>query len=69
MTINIAVIPRVFAYNGMELPDIDASMSPEQVRDVYSAQYADLTTAEIVDQGIENGVHRFDLLKLVGDKG
>lgn len=69
MTIAIAVINRLFAYNGMQLPDIDPSMSPTDVRDVYSAQYADLTTAEIVDNGIENGVHTFAFLKQVGDKG
>lgn len=69
MTIAITVITRVFAYNGMELPDIDCSMSVAEVRDVYSAQYADLTTAEIVDHGIENGVHRYEFLKQVGDKG
>lgn len=69
MTIAIAIINRVFHYNGMDLPDIDPDMSPTEVRDVYSAQYADLTTAEIVDNGIENGVHRFALLKQVGDKG
>ncbi|OZA27499.1 MAG: carbamoylphosphate synthase large subunit [Hydrogenophilales bacterium 17-61-9] len=69
MTIAITTITRIFAYNGMELPDIDPGMSPTEVRDVYSAQYADLTTAEVVDHGIENGTQRYEFLKQVGDKG
>lgn len=69
MTIAIATIARVFSYNGMDLPDIDPAMSPAEVRDVYSAQYADLTTAEIIDHGISNERHRFEFRKQVGDKG
>lgn len=69
MTIAIAPIVRVFSFNGMELPDIDPGMSPAEVRDVYSSQYADLTTAEIVDHGITDGIHRYELLRQVGDKG
>lgn len=69
MTIAIAAIARVFAYNGVELPDIDPNMSPDEVRDVYSAQYADLTTAQVLDHGISGKEHRFEFRKSVGDKG
>lgn len=69
MTIAITTIARVFSYNGVELPDIDPNMSPDEVRDVYSAQYADLTTADVLDHGITGEVHRFEFRKKVGDKG
>lgn len=70
MTIAIAPTTRSFQYNGMTLGDIDPSMTPEGVRDVYSAQYGELTTAEIIDHGINAQYTRvFEFRKQVGTKG
>jgi PRTRC genetic system protein C len=69
MTIKAALIKRVFQFNGITLEDIDPNMSPEEVRDVYSAQYGELTTAEIIDHGIENDTHRYEFRKAIGTKG
>jgi PRTRC genetic system protein C len=69
MGIEIKPLTRVFQYNGMTLTDIDPNMAPEEVRDVYAAQYGELTTAEIIDHGIENDTHRYEFRKQVGTKG
>lgn len=69
MAIEIKPLPRVFQYNGMTLTDIDPNMTPEDVRDVYAAQYGELTTAEIIDHGIEKDTHRYEFRKQVGTKG
>jgi PRTRC genetic system protein C len=69
MTIAIKPVSRVFQYNGMTLTDIDPNMTPEEVRDVYAAQYGELTTAEIIDHGIENDTRRIEFRKQVGTKG
>lgn len=38
---------RKFVYNGMELADIDPSMKPEQVRDIWAGTYGELTNAKV----------------------
>ena len=47
MTITVQKLLRSFAYNGITLPDPGSELSPEQVRDVYSATYPEITTASI----------------------
>ena len=47
MTITVQKLQRSFAYNGIALPDPGCELSPEQVRDVYSATYPEITTASI----------------------
>ena len=47
MTITVQKLLRAFAYNGIALPDPGCELSPEQVRDVYSATYPEITTASI----------------------
>ena len=41
----IEAIERVFTYNGVTLADPAAGMSPEAVRDFYSAMFPEITTA------------------------
>ena len=38
MSISIAAVVREFLYNGMALMDPGAAFSPDQVRDLYTAQ-------------------------------
>ena len=47
MTITVQKLQRSFAYNGIALPDPGSELSPEHVRDVYSAPYPEITTASI----------------------
>src|ERR1700687_290432 len=47
MSISIAKLLREFVYNGVNLADPGPTFTPDEVRDLYSAQYPELTTAAI----------------------
>jgi len=69
MAITVQKLLRSFAYNGIALPDPGAELSPEQVRDVYSATYPEITTASI--EGPEQKGDRlvYTFRRAVGTKG
>ncbi len=69
MTITVQKLLRSFAYNGIALPDPGPELSPEQVRDVYSATYPEITTASI--EGPEQKGDRlvYTFRRAVGTKG
>jgi len=69
MTIAIAKLIREFAYNGMNLMDPGPTFSPEEVRDLYSAQYPELTTAAIDGPEFSGEVARFKFVRAAGAKG
>ncbi len=68
MTIAINEIRRVFRYNGVQLPDVPG-MTPREVRDLYSAQYPELISAEIEAGEVANGAQEYTFRKAVGTKG
>lgn len=68
MTIEINEIRRVFRYNGMQLPDVPG-MTPREVRDLYSAQYPELISAEVEAGEVINSVQEYTFRKAVGTKG
>lgn len=73
MTIAINEIRRVFRYNGVALPDVPG-MTPREVRDLYSAQYPELISAEVeagevVGGEVVGGVQEYTFRKAVGTKG
>ena len=68
MTIQVAAVARRFQYNGMTLPDIPG-LSVDAVRDVYAAQYPELTSAEIVHGDIVRGKQDITFRRAVGTKG
>lgn len=68
MTIAINEIQRVFRYNGVALPDVPG-MTPREVRDLYSAQYPELISAEIEAGEVAGGVQEYTFRKAVGTKG
>lgn len=68
MSIETQEIKRVFRYNGITLLDVPG-LDPRGVRDLYSAQYPELVSAEIEDGGIQDGEHVFTFRKAVGTKG
>lgn len=47
MTATVATLTRSFSYLSMELPDPGPDLTPDEVRDVYSASYPELATAEV----------------------
>lgn len=68
MSIEVKEIKRVFRYNGIELPDIPG-LTPQAVRDVYSAQYPELISAEVEAGEVVGGVQEYTFRKAVGTKG
>ncbi|MDR0634135.1 MAG: PRTRC system protein C [Azoarcus sp.] len=68
MSIEVKEIKRVFRYNGIELPDIPG-LTPQAVRDVYSAQYPELISAEVEAGEVAGGVQEYTFRKAVGTKG
>ena len=60
---------REFNFNGIRLPDLDAKLSIEEVRNLYATAYPDITTAAI--EGPETVgnklIYRFS--RSVGTKG
>lgn len=68
MSIEVKPIERRFIYNGIQLPDVPG-LEPKAVRELYSAQYPELLSAEIEAGPIQEGVQEFTLRKAVGTKG
>lgn len=68
MSISINEIKRCFRYNGVLLPDVPG-LEPREVRDLYSAQYPELVSAEIEPGDIVDGMQEFTFRKAVGTKG
>ena len=65
----IKKLKRIFKYNGITLPDPSNNMSPEDVRDLYSATYAELATAEIEGPETKGDQLVYSFRKAVGTKG
>lgn len=68
MAIEITPLKRRFLYNGITLPDVPG-MNEREVRDLYSAQFPELLTAEIENGEIKNGTQEFTFRRAVGTKG
>lgn len=69
MAIKVTQLPRAFSYNGVELPDIGGDMTPEQVKDVYSATYPEITSASIEGPEHKGGKLVYTFRRAVGTKG
>lgn len=67
--IEIVGAKRVFNYNGVQLPDPCETMSPEQVRDLYSATYPEIMNATVDGPKFGGDVITFDFVRAVRDKG
>lgn len=69
MAISINTVKREFSYNGMTLADPGTQFTPDQVRDMYTAQYPELTTAAVEGPEYkgENAVYKF--VRAAGAKG
>ncbi|WP_298434870.1 PRTRC system protein C [Ottowia sp.] len=68
MSIAVLEIKRAFRYNGILLPDVPG-LEPREVRDLYSAQYPELVSAEVEPGEVRDGVQEFTFRKAVGTKG
>jgi len=68
MAIEITEVKRRFRYNGVTLPEV-AGLSNQQVRDLYSAQYPELVSAEIEVGEVVRGAQDITFRRAVGTKG
>lgn len=69
MALTAVPLVRVFKYQGMDLPDVSPTMSPEQVRDSLTPVYPDLATAAVEGPVMEAGRQVFTFVRAVRDKG
>jgi PRTRC genetic system protein C len=69
MSISIAAVIREFVYNGVNLLDPGPAFSPDQVRDLYTAQYPELTTAAVDGPALAGEVARYTFVRAAGAKG
>jgi PRTRC genetic system protein C len=68
MAIEVSEIQRSYRYNGIHLPDVPG-LDAREIRDLYSAQYPELVSAEIETGEICNGVQEITFKRAVGTKG
>jgi PRTRC genetic system protein C len=68
MAIEIKEIVKRYRYNGIELPGAPG-MSDVDVRDLHSAIYPELISAEIVAEEPRDGVQEISFRRTVGTKG
>lgn len=69
MSLTVQQLTREFTYNGMTLPDPGAAFTPEQVRDMYTAQYPELTTAMVDGPEHSGDTARYKFVRAAGAKG
>lgn len=69
MALTTTVPKRVFSYGGAELPDPGVRYSPDQVRDIYSASFPEITTAVIEGPVVKGGKIVYEFRKAAGTKG
>lgn len=65
----ITAMARIFSYNGLQLPDPDDRLTPEQVRDFYASAYPEITTASIEGPEASEGVLKYRFTRALGTKG
>lgn len=69
MTITVTKLTRKFTFNGANLPDPGEAFSPEDVKDIFSNQYPDLSTAIVNEPTIVGDVATYTFTRNVGTKG
>ena len=69
MSLTVTPLRRTFLYNGRVLPDPDSSLSPEQVKQFYSAIHADLTNALVEACPPEGDAQVYEFKRGIGTKG
>lgn len=62
-------VTRSFVYGGRTLPDPDPAMTPDQVKDFYSAMHPELTTAVVEGGDFDGAQQTFTFSRAIGTKG
>ncbi|PKO58337.1 MAG: carbamoylphosphate synthase large subunit [Betaproteobacteria bacterium HGW-Betaproteobacteria-18] len=69
MAIKVEKVVRVFVYNSVTLPDPGEKLTPDQVRDIYSASYPELANAVVEGPVTKGNEMTYKFVKAVGTKG
>lgn len=69
MSLQVATLTRSFRYAGVTLPDPGSSLSPDSVRDLYTAHYPELATATVEGPEQQGGELVYTFKRAVGTKG
>ena len=69
MAITTKTLIREFTYNGIVWPDPGPALSPEEVRDIYSAVVPEILSAVIEAPETKGGKLIYRFVKAVGTKG
>lgn len=67
--IEARVLSRGFSYNGVKLPDPDPRMTPDEVKNLYSNQYPELTSAAITGPEVSGDHLQYSFVRAIGTKG
>jgi PRTRC genetic system protein C len=67
--VTVTPAQRSFAFAGLTLPDLDARMSPEEIKAAYSVQYPELATASIEGPEVVGDRLRYQFRVAIGSKG
>ena len=67
--LNETVLRREFSFLGVKLVDPNSTMSPEEVRQFYSTQFPDLTTASITGPEVDGDKLKYNFVRAIGAKG
>ena len=63
------VLSRIVEFNGVRLPDISPTLSPEEIRNLYAHQYPDIATASITGPEAIGDKLRYQFTRAIGSKG
>jgi PRTRC genetic system protein C len=69
MAITIENVERKFVYSSMELDDIDASLSVDEIKNYYSNIYPELSTAYAKGPTYKDGKEVYEFMINIGTKG
>ena len=62
-------VTRSFKFGHRHLPDPNPKLSPAQVKDLYAAQFPELTSAAVEGPQLKNGKQAYTFATQVGTKG
>lgn len=69
MPITVTKMTRIFQFNGIRLPDPNPSMTVDEVKALYAAQYPELATAVVNGPEAVGDKMRYTFERAIGSKG
>lgn len=69
MAITVTPMSRLFQFQGIRLPDPNPTMSVDEVKSLYAAQYPELATAVVNGPEAVGDNLRYTFERVIGSKG